>query len=278
MRSIKQKLLVSFLVLIGVSVLLCGGVGIAANYMSANSMLEQTLQATASLAAERVSYELTSYKDMVQDLGMMPQLSDETVSNAEKEEIVNEWAEKYGMERGNLLTISGDSLFDGNNYSDREYFQQAIQGNAWISTPTISKITGELSIMVAAPVWQDGVDGGTVVGVVYFVPKETFLNDIMCSIKVSKNSGAYMIDSEGITIADTTLETVSVQNIEEEAKTNASLNQLAALHAEMRAGNTGYGSYSMNGQDRYLAYAPIKESNNWSIAITAPASDFMSTT
>ncbi len=61
------------------------------------------------------------------------------------------------MVRGNLLDTTGNSLFDGNNYSDREYFQKAIEGNISISTPTISKITGELSIMVAAPVWKDGV-------------------------------------------------------------------------------------------------------------------------
>ncbi len=278
MKTIKQKILAGFLILVGASVILCGGTGILTNFTSAQSMLEQTLTSTAGVAAERVSYELTMYRNMAQDLGMMPSLSDDTVSTAEKEEIVNSWAEKYGMERGNLLDLSGDSLFDGNNYADREYFQQAVQGNSWISTPTISRITGELSIMVAAPVWENGRDGGAIAGVVYFVPKETFLNDIMASIKVSANSGAYMIGSNGTTVADTTLETVAVQNIEEEAKTDSSLNQLAALHADMRAGGTGYGSYTMDGESKYLAYAPVAGSNGWSIGITAPASDFLSST
>ena len=44
--------------------------------------------------------------------------------------------------------------------------------------------------MVAAPVWLNGIEGGTVAGVVYFVPHETFLNDIMESIHISENSGA----------------------------------------------------------------------------------------
>lgn len=88
--------------------------------------------------------------------------------------------------------------------------------------PTLSKVTGELSIMVAAPVWLNGIEGGTVAGVVYFVPHETFLNDIMESIHISENSGAYMIDSTGTTIADTTLDTVSVQNIEQEAQQDSS--------------------------------------------------------
>ena len=56
-----------------------------------------------------------------------------------------------------------------------------------------------------------------------FVPPETFLNDIVSSIKVSENCRAYMINKSGDTIADTTLETITTQNIEREAQSNASL-------------------------------------------------------
>ena len=278
MRSIKQKILVCVLALTVAAAVICGGVGIAANYVSSYAMLEQTLQSTATLAASRVSYELESYRNAAEALGMVPELSDDTVSVEEKERIVDQWAQDYGMERGNLLNRAGDSLFDGNNYADREYFQHALDGEAWISTPTISKITGQLSIMVAAPLWTGGVSGSTVAGVVYFVPNETFLNDIMSSIHISANSGAYMIDSTGVTIADTTLDTVAVQNIEEEAQNDPSLGQLAALHTDMRAGNSGYGPYEVNGATKYLAYAPVDGTNGWSIAVTAPAGDFLGTT
>ena len=188
MRSIKQKLLVRILAMTAAAALICGGVGIAANYISSHSMLEQSLESTASLAATRVSYELLSYQNAVRGLGMVPELSDGAVPVTEKERIVDHWAQSYGMERGNLLDLSGRSLFDGNSYSDRAYFQQAVQGEVCISVPTLSKVTGELSIMVAAPVWLNGIEGGTVAGVVYFVPHETFLNDIMESIHISENS------------------------------------------------------------------------------------------
>ena len=115
-------------------------------------------------------------------------------------------------------------------------------------------------------------------GVVYFVPNETFLNDIMTSIHVSANSGAYMIGSDGTTIADTTLDTVSVQNIEAEAVQDPTLKDLASLHARMRSGESGYGRYSINGTEKYLAFAPVSGTEGWSIAITAPANDFMTTT
>ncbi len=278
MKTIRQKILASFLILVGVAVVICGAVGILTNYTSANSMMEKALEATAPLAAGRVSHELAQYKNMVENLGIESRLSDEKVSVAEKQEIVNSWAKKYGMVRGNLLDQAGNSLFDGNSYADREYVQGALAGNVSISTPTISKITGELSIMVAAPVRADGESDGAVVGVVYMVPTETFLNDIMATIHVSENSGAYMISSDGTTIADTVIETVAVENIEEEAKSDSSLSRLAAIHADMRAGNSGFSSYSIDGVEKCLSYAPVSGTDGWSIAITAPVSDFMGAT
>lgn len=129
------------------------------------------------------------------------------------------------------MGADGISIFDGNDYSDREYVRQAMQGNVYVSEPLISKVTGELSIMVAAPIYEGGEKSAGIAGVVYFVPNETFLNDIVSSISVSENSRAYMINSTGDTIADTTLETITVQNIENEAQSDSSLKELAEIHA-----------------------------------------------
>ena len=278
MKSIKYKLLVSFLALVGVSVLLCASVGIISNYTSAQTMMQQALELAAPLAADRAAQELTTYRTAAEDLGMISKLSDDTVSVTDKEALVNHWAERYGMVRGNLLDVNGDSLFDGNNYADREYFQHAIQGESWISTPTISKVTGKLSIMVAAPVWEDGIDGGTISGVVYFVPDETFLNRIVESILVSDNGSAYMLSKDGYTIADPDVSLVAVENIEQQASTDSTYQSLANIHSKMRAGETGYGSYTLNGVQKAIAYAPVSGTDGWSIAVYAPTTDFLAST
>ncbi len=159
MRSIKQKLLVRILAMTAAAALICGGVGIAANYISSHSMLEQSLESTASLAATRVSYELLSYQNAVRGLGMVPELSDGAVPVTEKERIVDHWAPVLWYGARQFAGFVGQGLFDGNSYSDRAYFQQAVQGEVCISVPTLSKVTGELSIMVAAPVWLNGIEG-----------------------------------------------------------------------------------------------------------------------
>ncbi len=169
-------------------------------------------------------------------------------------------------------------LFRSNNYSDREYVKQAMQGNVYVSEPLISKVTGELSIMVAAPIYEGGIQGSSIIGVVYFVPPETFLNDIVTSIKVSENSRAYMINNTGYTIADTTLETITVQNIEEEAKSESSLKELAAIHASMREGKNDFGSYKSGKDKMFAAYAPVNGTDGWSLAVVAPQLDYLSST
>ena len=278
MKSIRQKILICFLGLSALAAIVCGVVGIAMSYSSSQSILEQSMTALATESAERVSYELQSYKNAAEALGMVPQLSSDEVTAAEKSEILDQWVAHYGMMRGNVLTTAGQSLFDGNSYADRDYFKEAVAGNTYISTPTISKITGELSIMVAAPLWQDGIPNGQIAGVVYFVPKETFLNDIMSSIKISENAGAYILDKDGNTIADVTMDTVGTENIEEEAKSDSSLATLADMHAAMRRGESGYGSYEIGGVSKYLAYSPVAGTDGWSLGVNAYTSDFMAAT
>ena len=278
MKSIRQKLLVYFLGLAGAAALICGAVGIAMSYSSSQSTLQQSMTTIATLTSDRVSYQLQSYKNAAEAFGMVPKLSDPNATVEDKKALLDSWVEHYGMMRGNVLTSTGVSLFDGNSYADREYFQQAIQGNTYISTPTISKITGELSIMVAAPLWQDGIQDSKIVGVVYFVPKETFLNDIMSTIHISEHSGAHMVDKNGYTIADTTMETITTQNIEQEAQSDSSLTDLASMHARMRQGQSGYGTYTIDGVSKYLAYAPVSGTDGWSVAVSAYTSDYMATT
>ena len=212
------------------------------------------------------------------DAGCVPQLSSATTLVKEKRVIIDQWVAMHNLQRGNIIGLNGHSIFDGQDFSDRDYVMEAMEGRVSVSEPLVSKVTGELSIIVAAPIYAGGIQGGRITGVVYFVPQETFLNDIVSSIKVSPNSRAYMINNSGNTIADATLDTINKQNIEQESKSDASLKELAALHADMRAGNNGFGTFHSAGGDRFAAYAPVENTDGWSVAVTAPKTDYLADT
>ncbi|MCI8539237.1 MAG: methyl-accepting chemotaxis protein [Oscillospiraceae bacterium] len=278
MNSIRKKITVCLMATVLTALVLVGVTSIVLNYRSTIATVDQMMSETAVLAAERIEQELIAYQNVAMDTGCIPQLSDDGVSVDEKRAILDERVSMHGFQRGNLIGANGYSIFDGKDYSDREYVQQAMQGKTYVSEPLVSKITGELSIMVAAPLYAGGNQSGRIVGVVYFVPPETFLNDIVSSIKVSKNSKAYMINKDGDTIADITLDTIATQNVERDAQSDRSLRELAAIHAEMRQGKNGFGSFHDSDGPRYAAYAPVGGTDGWSVAVTAMKKDYLTDT
>ena len=64
----------------------------------------------------------------------------------------------------------------------------------------------------------------------------------------------------------------------EQAADNRELQTLANIHEKMRQGVTGVERYSMNGESKLIAYAPVDGTDGWSVGITAPSSDFMAST
>ncbi|MCI8574530.1 MAG: methyl-accepting chemotaxis protein, partial [Oscillibacter sp.] len=278
MKSIRKKITVCLMATVLAALVVVGSVSITLNYRSTLATVDQMMSETAVLAAERIEQELTAYKNVAMDTGCIPQLSDDTVSLSDKQAIFDERVSMHGFQRGNLIGLNGRSLFDGKDYSDREYVQQAMKGNVYVSEPLISKVTGELSIMVAAPLYDGGAHGSRIVGVVYFVPPETFLNSIVSSIKLGQSSRAYMINKNGDTIADITLETITTQNIEQEAQSDSSLKSLAAIHNSMRQGENGFDSFRASDGPRFAAYAPVNGTDGWSVAVTALKTEYLSDT
>lgn len=275
MKSIKSKILVSMILTVAVSLALVGGISCALGYRGTKSVLETSMKEMAEVAAERVSYQLLEYKTIAGKMGSMKELSDPDVTLSEKKKLLQQEVDSTGMTRYNLLDKRGRSLTDGENYSDRTYFKESIKGNTYVSEPLVSSVTGELTIIVSAPVWKDGAVGGQVEGVVYFVPQETFLNDIVTSLQISKGGSAYMLDAEGNTIAHKNIEAVrDKENTIADAKSDSSLKKLAAIETKMIAGASGFAEYTYGGVKKFSAYAAVPDTNGWSIAITAPISDF----
>ncbi|MCI8664899.1 MAG: HAMP domain-containing protein [Hungatella sp.] len=278
MNSIRKKITICLMATVFIALVAVGTSSITLNYRSTIATVDQMMSETAVLAAERIEQELTAYRNVAMDTGCIPDLSDPSISVEEKLAIINERVSMHGFQRGNLIDMDGQSIFDGKDYSDREYVKQAMEGKVYVSEPLISKITGELSIMVAAPLYSEGKHGSQIVGVVYFVPPETFLNDIVSSIKVGESSRAYMINKSGDTIADITLDTITTENIEREAQSDSSLKELASIHQAMRQGQNGFGSYRSSDGPRFSAYAPVGGTDGWSVAVTALKTEYLADT
>lgn len=279
MKSVRQRIFLCCTLMVGISLLILGVFAGAMIYTTAMNSAKNDMQVSSELASERISWQLEAYKNIVSGLGAVPSLSDSSVSDAEKKNYLEQSAKEHSLVACNLIYSNGDSI-DGNNYSDRDYFKSAMNGEITVSKPVFSKLTGDVIIIIAAPLWKDGVSGGEVAGCVFAQPDAEFLNDIVRDIKISDNCGAYIIDDDGDTIADVDSEVVkNGENIEALAAADTTgqsgYDTLAESHQKMRNGESGFTSYRLNNVSKYLAYYPIADTNGWSLAVYAPAGDFM---
>ncbi|WMJ83268.1 methyl-accepting chemotaxis protein [Oscillospiraceae bacterium LTW-04] len=276
MKSIKSKIMTAIILLVCISLTVVGGTAIVLNYGSTLNLIHKIMQETTVLAAERVSFELQKYQSIAIEVGCTPRLANPAALVTDKRNIISQRAQLHGFSKGNIIDASGTGMLDGKDYSEEDYFKTVMKGETFISEPSLDETTNEKTIVVAAPLWKEGVHGTSVVGVVYFVPPETFLNDIMASIQVSDNSSAYMIDTAGNTIAHVDGDAMEIgDNVGVAAQSNASLSKLAQVHIAMQSGETDFISCTWGGGMRYMAYAPVAGTNGWSIAIHAPAMDFI---
>ena len=126
MKSIRTKITLCLILTVLIALIASGISSIIPNYKSSISNVEYMMSETAVLASERVEQELRAYKNAVMDVGCIPQLSDSNVSLEEKQSIIKERSTMHKFQRGNIIGINGISIFDGKDYSDREYVKQAM--------------------------------------------------------------------------------------------------------------------------------------------------------
>lgn len=277
--SIQKKIQLAMIEVVLVAMLFLGIISCYLNYSSTYSTLVSSMNQVSSIASNHVEWEIASYKNVVQELGRTARLANPDYTVEQKQELINEKVESYGLVRGKLIGLDGIAQVDGTDYSEREYFQKALQGETYFSGPLIAKTDGALSLIAAAPVWKGGTPDTEVVGVVFLSLPADLLDSIMKDIDLSENSGAYILDKTGTVAAHSTDGiTASQLNNTERAKTDSSLKKLAELESKMMAGEDGIGTYIYEGEVKFLSFSPIANSDGWSLGVTVPAMDFFAST
>lgn len=113
MKSIRTKISLCLILTVLAGLVASGASSIALNYNSTMATVEQMMSETAVLAAGRAQQELASYKNVVMEVGHIPQLADPDVSVEEKQAIMDERVAMHGFQRGNIIGANGISIFDG---------------------------------------------------------------------------------------------------------------------------------------------------------------------
>lgn len=276
MKSIKSRILLFIILLVVIPTISVGIVSVCNTYVSTMDEAHESMSELAISTAERIHYQLESYLNVARTAGTNAAFTDEDISVEEKKEMLDTLAEHRGFERGNIIGEDGLSIFNGQDFSERDYYQRAMRGESYISDPLLSKVTGEYAIIVAAPLWKDGIEGGDVVGCIYFAPPPSFLIDIMRSVEIGGECSAYMINHEGVIIADKKDDTVPKQiSIIQNAQEYPQYAELAAIHVKMINKETGCEKYNSDMGETLVAYTPVEsKTGGWYLALEVPMAYF----
>lgn len=249
-----------------VSLVMVGFVSVKSNVGIAKKSAQSNMENAVTLSAGQISSDLDNYLKMAVVAGQDAVLTDPKMDSQKKVDVMNQYATNYGFTSGNILDAQGVSLKDGTDFSDREYVQRALAGEANISEITLSKYTNTYGFSIAAPMRDTQ---GAVVGVVYFRADIDFMQDIISRIKVSDNSYAFIVDGTGMLIVDQNEEQINQLNLMEQG------GQIAEAVQKGIQGETGTTTLSWNGIDQMFGYGPIAGTDGWVLMVDAPESDFM---
>lgn len=273
--SIEKKISRRFGQIIMLCCIILGVITSVLSYISSISAVSETINNTSDVAAAYVSAALQEYVSIAYETGSIARLADPERSAEEKAAILDQRIRDHHFSGGFLLDSSGIDMISGEDLSDRDYFKEGIKGNTYISTPAYSNVLKTVSFAVAAPLWEGGVPGTTPVGVVVYIPDGEFLNDIMRSIKVGEGGTAFMLDSNGITIADLDSSLVGVEDSIALGDTNPRLRKYSNICKQMIAGGNGTGTYSYGGVTKVVAYSQVPDTDGWSIGVAAVRNEFL---
>jgi len=149
------------------------------------------------------------------------------------------------------------------NVADRDYFKKAIKGEAVISEPLISRISGNVIIVVAHPVYQKG----RVVGVAGGTVPMNYVSELLKSGWVGETGEVYLINSEGYMITPSRFSDQLIKEgmVKERTELELKVESLAAQ--EILAGREGAVEYlDYRGNQVIGAYQRI-ESQNWGLIL-----------
>ncbi len=276
MRKVQGKITVIICAIILCVAVINGGVGSAVTHVSTAWALQSSAQELAKVSATAAENMIMSYTMVIAEIASNEILTDGASTLEQKRAYLEGKRDAYYMRGTGLTDRSGKELLTGTDVSAEPFFQNAIQGNAYMSTPYISDDQKDMYLIVSAPIRK----GDSIEGVAFFVCDTVILQDIVKYTTVGENGTSYILDKDGNTIAykDNAL-VLNKKNGMAEAEAdpkNRGKQALGRVEKRMVNGETGVETYTYTDGTRYIqGFAPISGTDGWSAAVCLDQDEFM---
>lgn len=283
-KNIQTRLLLALLPLIFIVLGILSGVSYYIAERALEKSVNETAMAVGSDYSNRIKSEMQDVMVRLDDLARVTAIrtggdrAQAVAAMAETQQIV-------GFETVLFIAPDGSAVRgDGTTgqYGDREYFKKVMNTKKpYVSEMLISKATGKISVVLAAPVMNNGQLMG-VIGGTYSLEKMT---ELIKDMKFLDSGYGNIVDNNGVLLAHPKRpDTIGKLNISQK-KINPELKlQQAELDdklinlfaAAVQSGKQTFGTYTfVDGVTRVAVYTPIDlpGGQRWFMSVAAPEAE-----
>jgi len=189
------------------------------------------------------------------------------------------------IDREGRCLAATDPKFVGQKYAFREYFQQAIRGNSYISSILVGQTTRRPGMFFSHPVRSDI---GEIVGVTVLKIKGEEIWALVNALQVGSQSYAFLVDQQGIIIShpnqsllyhslvplppETLEQVVTDRRYGVEQIKSVDIPELAAMVRAKEPGHTSYYS-PLEQTHQIVGFAPL-DIKPWVLGVNRPKAQF----
>ncbi|WP_017717075.1 sensor histidine kinase [Kamptonema formosum] len=153
----------------------------------------------------------------------------------------------------------------GKNLADRLWFQRAMAGEVYVSDPLISRSTGIVQVLVAAPIGERSQPQAVLGGAI----KIDRLDRVVSRLHQGPNSYAFALNSEGRAIVHPDPKLRGTVEKPAPSLLEISDSNLAAISRRMVSQQQAIELTQLDGNWYYVAFAPLQEAH-WSVGLAIP--------
>ncbi|GAA0127015.1 methyl-accepting chemotaxis protein [Clostridium sp. CTA-19] len=168
--------------------------------------------------------------------------------------------------------VHSNASVNGVNVKDEKFFQSSMQGEIYTESTRFLDEINKYVITYSCPI----KDNNEIVGVLTVAEDAEIMSKGLSEIEYGNSGGIYVIDQYGYTVLSNTFEDIEKkENIIKQSETDSIAIPVAKAHKDGIAGNSGVEEYSIEKQNKYIAYSPIKSSNGWVTCIWIEKSEVL---
>ncbi len=246
---------------------------IVTSLISTSSVLRENLQVTVRIAAQNISSNIHLLADRMDNMAQKPEWADAGKSSGDMQQLIDQ-----SKERVEFVWIAGYDTAGKKLYGDSDA-PDSIVGKVYFDY-----LDATQNLTIGNPEYADGIwqicvgipildREGLVVSYLIGSYKYDLLNDVLSNISIGARGVAYIVDREGMIIADKNVSDMTAKRNLYEMYPSAGNRRIFDAMLDF---GTDVESIFLSGTPHYAAYSPVA-GTNWTLVIAAPKTDFMGT-